>query len=90
MKIIAMTAIAAVFVSGCSLRASTECTSAPESEWQDQNVFQQNLLAQGYQIDKFVVTDGSCYEIYGTNQAGQEVEIYFDPVSGDVVKEEIE
>lgn len=90
MKLLLTITTLAIAVSGCGMRAGTECTTAPESEWQDQDMFQQNLLSQGYQINKFVVTDGNCYEIYGLNKEGQKVEIYFDPVSGDVVKEEIE
>ena len=44
--------------------------------------------AQGYEINKFKITSGQCYEIYGKNQAGKKVEIYFDPVSGKIVKQE--
>lgn len=86
-----LTIVTLAFVlSGCGMRAGTECTTAPQSEWQNQDVFQQNLRDQGYTIDKFVVTKGNCYEIYGANKEGQKVEIYFNPVNGDIVKEEIE
>ena len=65
--------------------AGPECTTADKSEWQDKN-----LKAEGYKIKVFKVTEGNCYEIYGWNQEGQKVEIYHNPVTGDVVKEEIE
>ena len=90
MKSLLIIITVAIAASGCGMRAGTQCTQAPQSEWQDQEMFQQNLLSQGYKINEFVVTDGNCYEIYGFNKEGQKVEIYFDPVSGDVVKEEIE
>lgn len=90
MKYLFTIIVLAITLSGCGMKAGTQCTSAPKSEWQDQDLFQQNLLNQGYKIDKFVVTGGNCYEIYGLNKEGQKVEIYFNPVSGDVVKEEIE
>jgi hypothetical protein len=43
------------------------------------------LLKDGYTIDKFKVS-GTCYEIYGQDKAGKDVEIYFDPTDGSVVK----
>ncbi|VVO28598.1 PepSY domain-containing protein [Pseudomonas fluorescens] len=70
--------------------ASTECTKTDKAQWQDPAKFQEDLKAQGYDIKKFKVTSGNCYEIYGWNKAKQKVEIYFDPVSGKAVKEEIE
>lgn len=70
--------------------AGPECTTADQSEWQDKEQFQQNLKDQGYKINVFKVTEGNCYEIYGWNQEGQKVEIYFNPVSGEAVKTEIE
>lgn len=70
--------------------AATECTTADKAQWQNQDAFQADLKAQGYEIKKFKVTGGNCYEIYGFNKEGQKVEIYFDPVSGKVVKSEVE
>ena len=70
--------------------AKTECTSADKAQWQDQTKFQDDLKAQGYDIKKFKVTAGNCYEIYGWDQDKRKVEIYFNPVDGKVVKQEIE
>ena len=70
--------------------AATQCTTADKSQWQDQDKFQADLKAQGYEIKKFKVTDGNCYEIYGWNKDKQKVEIYFDPVSGEAVKTDID
>lgn len=66
----------------------TVCTSAPESEWLAQEQFQADLLANGYQIKEFKVTEGNCYEIYGNDTEGNKVEIYFNPVDGAIVKQE--
>ena len=46
------------------------------------------LKEQGYKINKFKVTKGNCYEIYGLDKDGRKVEIYHDPVSGKAVKSE--
>lgn len=69
--------------------AGPECTKEPTEKWQDQTKFQENLKAQGFKIKNFLVTKGNCYEIYGWNKKGKKVEIYFNPVDGKAVKEEI-
>ncbi|HLD64734.1 MAG TPA: PepSY domain-containing protein [Pseudomonas sp.] len=70
--------------------AKTECTTLDQAQWQDQGTFQEQLKTQGYQIKKFKVTSGNCYEIYGFDKDQRKVEIYFDPVDGKVVKEQVE
>ncbi|MFV0277942.1 MAG: PepSY domain-containing protein [Parahaliea sp.] len=70
--------------------AGPECTTTDQAQWLDKEQFQEALKAAGYKIKKFKTTDGNCYEIYGWDQQGRKVEIYFDPVSGDPVKTEIE
>ncbi|RUO53518.1 PepSY domain-containing protein [Pseudidiomarina homiensis] len=86
---LALTAAAVATIAACSPTAQlTQCTSAPMSEWQDQAQFQQNLVSEGYAINEFKVTEGNCYEIYGTEADGTKVEIYFNPVNGEVVKRE--
>lgn len=67
--------------------AGPQCTDAPVSEWIPQAEMRQQLINQGYIIDRFLVTDGNCYEIYGADRKGVKVEIYFNPVSGEPVKE---
>lgn len=86
-KILLLTGMLLVSLS-CTKK--TQCTQAPKDQWQDQAAFQQNLKDQGYKINEFKVTEGNCYEIYGWNKEGQKVEIYFNPVDGSKVKEEIE
>lgn len=70
--------------------AGPECTTADKAEWLDKEKFQEDRKAEGYEIKKFKVTDGNCYEIYGWNKAKEKVEIYYNPVTGAVVKEEID
>ena len=69
--------------------AGPECTTVDKAQWQDQTAFQENLKSQGYEIKKFKVTSGNCYEIYGWDKDRKKVEIYFDPVSGKPVKSKI-
>ena len=88
--IMMLTAVgAATLLSACSAEhGTTQCTTAAQSEWQNQEMFQAKLLAQGYKINEFKVTGGNCYEIYGFDKDENKVEIYFNPVDGSVVKEE--
>jgi hypothetical protein len=65
--------------------AKKNCTNEPESKWMSQEKFKELVEKQGYKIKKFK-QPGSCYEIYGTNPQGKEVEIYFNPVNGEIVK----
>lgn len=70
--------------------AGPECTKEAKEKWKDQKEFKKSLTDQGYKIKVFKVTDGNCYEIYGWDKSGKKVEIYFNPVSGEKVKEEVE
>jgi hypothetical protein len=80
----------AILVGSSSAFAATQCTTADKSTWQDADKFQAQLKEQGYKINKFKITKGNCYEIYGFNKDGKKVEIYHDPVTGKAVKSEIE
>ena len=73
---------------GCSKAEVTRCTTEPRSAWQDAEVFEQNLVDQGYSINEFKITEGNCYEIYGFDPEQTKVEIYFNPVDGSIVKRE--
>ncbi len=65
------------------------CTTE-KTGWKDQKAFEQGLKDQGYKVKVFKVTKGNCYELYGWNKEGKKVEIYFNPISGDAVKSEIQ
>ena len=70
--------------------AGPECTKEPKDKWQKEEAFKEKLKTDGYKIKVFKVTSGNCYEIYGWDSKGKKVEIYFNPVSGDKVKENLE
>ncbi len=66
--------------------AKKSCTDEPKSKWMSEEAFKKKVIEEGYQIRKFK-QPGSCYEIYGTDKNGKNVEIYFNPVDGSIVKE---
>lgn len=86
MKMI-VTALAVLFAP-LAMAASPECTKEPKEKWLDQKQFEEKLRKE-YTVRVFKVTKGNCYEIYGKNKEGKKIEIYFNPVTGEKVKEEI-
>lgn len=66
--------------------AGPKCTDQPKDKWQDQEKFQKDLVEKGYKIKKFKVTKGNCYEIYGWDKDQNKVEIYFNPITAEIVK----
>lgn len=68
-----------------TIQAAVECTTEPMTKWKDQVTFQKEL-EKSYKIKEFKVTPGNCYEIYGWDKKGNKVEIYFNPVTGEIVK----
>lgn len=69
--------------------AKKSCTSEPKSKWISESEFKAKLEKEGYEIRKFK-QPGTCYEIYGKNPQGQKVEVYFNPVTAEVIKSEVE
>lgn len=67
--------------------AKKSCTDQPKEKWMSEEAFKKKVEGQGYKIRKFK-QPGTCYEIYGTNKDGKNVEIYFNPVDASIVKEE--
>jgi hypothetical protein len=70
-------------------RAEDTCTQEPRSQWLPEA--EMRLLAEfrGYRIKTFKIANGSCYEIYGFDKDGQIVEVYFNPVTSRLVRQNI-
>lgn len=65
--------------------AKKSCTEEPKSKWMTEEAFKKKVNDEGYKIRKFK-QPGTCYEIYGTDKDGNDVETYFNPVDGSIVK----
>jgi hypothetical protein len=65
--------------------AKKSCTDQPKDKWMKEADFKKKMEAEGYKIRKFK-QPGTCYEIYGTDKNGNEIEIYFNPVDATIVK----
>lgn len=75
-------------LAGCS-GGSPNCTTEPRTAWMSEDAMKARVTEMGYKANVFKVS-GNCYEIYGTDKEGRDVEVYFNPVTGEVVKSEIE
>lgn len=84
------TLIVSLFFAAATLSAAAvaapQCTTAPQDQWMTEAAMKQKVLDQGYTIKMFKVS-GNCYEIYGKDKVGKNVEIYFDPTDGHIVKQ---
>jgi hypothetical protein len=79
----------ALFVSSSAVFADANCPEAPKEKWMSEADMKKKVADMGYTHDVFKVS-GNCYEIYGKNKDGNDVEVYFNPVDGSIVKEEVE
>lgn len=77
--------IVGLLVVGGVAHAKKNCTDQPKDKWMKEEDLKKRLEGEGYKIRKFK-QPGTCYEIYGTDKDGKDVEIYFNPVDGAIVK----
>lgn len=56
------------------------CDSGPKEGWQPSAKLEQQLKDKGWTVRKIKV-DGGCYEVYGLDDKGKRVEVYFHPVT---------
>ena len=77
--------IASLAMSSAAL-AGPECTTKPSSTWLTEAAMKEKVAASGHRIEVFKTTKGNCYEIYGRSPDGKRVEIYYNPVDGEVVR----
>lgn len=82
-------ALALLTLSTASL-AGPQCTSEAKEKWMTEASMKQKVEADGYRIKVFKTTKGNCYEIYGWDKQNKKVEIYFNPVDGSIVKQNVE
>jgi hypothetical protein len=82
------TALAAFLclVSSAAL-ASPHCTMEPSSKWLAPDAMKEKVVAMGHHIAVFKTTKGNCYEVYGKDSTGKNIEIYFNPMTGEVVED---
>ncbi len=86
-------AVLLVVSSGMAV-AAADCGDAPKDKWLHVLDMQKKIVNEyGFAIKRFL-TDGNCYEIYGWGLSDKrdryvEVEVYFNPVTGAIVKKKM-
>ena len=81
--------LAVVALTPAVAMASPSCTNEPQVNWMSQDAMKAKVEELGYTIKTLQVT-GNCYEIYGFTKDDKRAEVYFNPVTGDVVEAEVD
>ena len=71
-------AAALITVAGASVASAKPSCNVDKAKWQTEQALRDKLTALKWTIKK-VKIDKGCYEVYGTDDKGQRVEIYFNP-----------
>lgn len=70
--------------------ASPRCTKEPQSKWLTPAQMKAKIATMGYRDIKVFQVSGSCYEIYAHTKDGRRAEVYFNPVTGAVVQNNVD
>ena len=73
-------------LSSALAESSPDCTREPASNWIPEPEMHARIQRLGYRFDVLKKTPGGCYEIYGRDALGKRVEVYFNPVNGEIVR----
>ncbi len=88
-KMILPFAVTIALVAPVIAQAAPDCTSEPKEKWMPEQAMKAKVAQLGYERVKTFKVSGACYEIYGYTKEGKKAEVYFNPVTGDVVKANI-
>lgn len=70
--------------------AAPVCTSQPQARWLTPEQMKARIARMGYRDIKVFQVSGSCYEIYAHTKDGKRAEVYFNPVTGAVVQNNVD
>jgi len=70
--------------------AGPVCTKEPQARWMTQAQMKAKIAKMGYRSIKVFAVSGSCYEIYAITKDGKRAEVYFNPVTGAVVQNNVD
>ncbi|MFG1343514.1 PepSY domain-containing protein [Xanthobacter autotrophicus DSM 431] len=71
--------------------ASPTCTKEPQDKWLGEEAMKLKIAQMGFKdIKVFKKTTTGCYEIYGYNADGRKAEVYFNPVTGEIVENNVD
>lgn len=70
--------------------AAPVCTKMPQAKWLTPVQMKAKIAKMGYRDIKVFQVSGSCYEIYAHTKDGKRAEVYFNPVTGAVVQNNVD
>lgn len=82
-------ALAALSIAPMAMAAPV-CTKAPQGKWLTPAQMKTKVAKMGYRDVKVFQVSGSCYEIYAHTKDGKRAEVYFNPVNGAVVQNNVD
>jgi hypothetical protein len=83
--------LAAAALSTASMAsAAPVCTSQPHAKWLTPAQMKARIARMGYRDIKVFQVSGSCYEIYAHTKDGKRAEVYFNPVNGTIVQNNVD
>jgi len=89
--LLALSTLASLGLAATPALADPTCTTEPQTKWLSEAAMKEKIDARGYkEIKTFHTTSTGCYEIYGYTAEGKRAEVYFNPVTGDIVEAEID
>ena len=63
---------------GASAQHAERCEPIPKDQWKPQAELERKLTDMGWKIRRVKIENG-CYEVYGTDERGGKVEVFFHP-----------
>lgn len=71
--------------------AGPKCTEEPQAKWLTAEQMTAKFTAMGYtdSIKKLHVSKGNCWEIYGHDKDGKKIEIYFHPITAEIMEKTV-
>lgn len=84
MRFALIPAIALLTATALPALASGDRCSVPKADWRPVEELTADLTAKGWTVSNVKTEDG-CYEVYGRDETGKRVEIFFDPATFEAV-----
>lgn len=85
---VAVTALAAPALVGPAVASGDKC-NVPRAEWQTKDALKAELVDKGWDVRR-IKTDDGCFEAYAIDDQGRKVEVYFNPRTFEIVKQDID
>jgi hypothetical protein len=79
-----LTLCLALAAGGAFAQHAERCEEIPKEEWKPQAELERKLVNMGWKISRVKITNG-CYEVYGKNEKGGNVEVFFHPKTFELV-----